>query len=115
MRCQAAQPSLASTAQATRAVATPRRSSAYLLHILRRARALTQSLPPLSTHFCGCPGNVHSRSDIKLPSEMQPEPPGATELSTKIKDFLAAEKDFYVIIQIACGKEQIMDTKVMTG
>ena len=55
------------------------------------------------------------RSDIKLPSEMSPEPPGAKELSTKIKDFLAAEKDFFVIIQIACGKEQIMDTKVMTG
>jgi len=56
-----------------------------------------------------------TRSDLKLPSEMQPEPPGALELSTQIRDFLAAEKDFYVIVQSACGHEQIMDTKVMTG
>ena len=26
-----------------------------------------------------------------------------------------AEKDFYVIVQSACGHEQIMDTKVMTN
>ena len=56
-----------------------------------------------------------TRSDIKLPDTMQPEPPGASELSQKIRDFLAAETDFYVIVQAACGKEQIMDTKVMTN
>jgi len=56
-----------------------------------------------------------TRSDLKLPSEMQPEPPGAQELSKQIKDFLAAEKDFYVIVQSACGTEQIMDTKPMTN
>ena len=28
---------------------------------------------------------------------------------------LAEEKDFYVIVQAACGKEQIMDTKVMNN
>lgn len=46
---------------------------------------------------------------------MTPEPPGATELSQKIKDLLKDEKDFYVIVQSACGIEQIMDTKVMTN
>merc|ERR550537_992571 len=56
-----------------------------------------------------------TRSDIKLPSEMQPEPPGATELSNKIKEWLKEEKDFYVIVQVACGKEQIMDIKLMTN
>ena len=56
-----------------------------------------------------------TRSDLKLPSEMQPEPPGALELSSKIKENLAAEKDFYVIVQSACGHEQIMDIKMMTG
>ena len=56
-----------------------------------------------------------TRSDIKLPSEMNPAPPGADELSTKIREFLTAEKDFYVIVQVACDKEQIMDTKVMTN
>ena len=58
---------------------------------------------------------ARSRSDIKLPSEMKPEPPGAMELSQKIRDFLKEEKDFYVIVQSACDKEQIMDTKVMTN
>jgi len=56
-----------------------------------------------------------TRSDIKLPSEMKPEPPGAMELSTKIRDYLKEEKDFYVIVQAACEKEQIMDVKVMTN
>ena len=56
-----------------------------------------------------------TRSDLKLPTAMNPEPPGALELSNKIKEFLAAEKDFYVIVQSACGTEQIMDTKIMTN
>jgi translation initiation factor 5A len=60
-------------------------------------------------------GDGDTRSDLKLPSEMQPEPPGATELSNKIKEQLKAEKDFYVIVQSACGKEQIMDIKMMTN
>jgi len=60
-------------------------------------------------------GNGETRSDLKLPSEMSPEPPGALELSKSIKDFLAAEKDFYVIVQSAIGHEQIMDTKIMTN
>jgi len=46
---------------------------------------------------------------------MSPEPPGAQELSGKIKAMLAEEKDFYVIIQSACGHEQVMDVKVMTN
>jgi len=56
-----------------------------------------------------------TRSDLKLPSAMTPEPPGAVELSQKIRDMLAAEKDFYVIVQSACGIEQIMDVKPMTS
>ena len=40
---------------------------------------------------------------------------GALELSNKIKENLTAEKDFYVIVQSACGHEQIMDIKMMTG
>jgi len=56
-----------------------------------------------------------TRSDVKLPDEMKPEPPGATELSTKIRDWLKDEKDFFVIVQVACGTEQIMDTKLMTN
>ena len=55
-----------------------------------------------------------TRSDLKLPSEMKPEPPGAMELSQKIKDMLGEEKDFYIIVQSACDKEQIMDIKMMT-
>jgi len=55
-----------------------------------------------------------TRSDIKLPSEIQPTPPGADELSQKIRDMLTDEKDFYVIVQSACGHEQIMDIKPMT-
>ena len=56
-----------------------------------------------------------TRSDLKLPSEMNPTPPGADELSQKIRDFLEKETDFYIIMQSACGIEQIMDTKVMTN
>merc|ERR1712087_932955 len=57
----------------------------------------------------------NTRDDLKLPDRMQPEPPGASELSTRIADLLKDEKDFYVIVQAACGTEQIMDTKLMTA
>ena len=56
-----------------------------------------------------------TRSDLKLPIEIQPEPPGALELSNKIKELLKDEKDFYVIVQSAIGHEQIMDVKMMTN
>ena len=55
-----------------------------------------------------------TRSDVKLPRSMVPEPPGAAELSERVKNLLQEEKDFYVIVQNACGREQIMDVKVMT-
>ena len=56
-----------------------------------------------------------TRSDIKLPRSLPPpEVPGAEELSQKICDLLKEEKGFYVIVQVACGTEQIMDIKVMT-
>merc|ERR1711933_50044 len=55
-----------------------------------------------------------TREDLKLPNQMNPAPPGAQELSDKIEQMLAEEKDFYVIVQAACGTEQVMDTKVMT-
>ena len=57
----------------------------------------------------------NTRSDLKLPSEMSPEPPGAQELSKQIKTMLGEEKDFYVIVQSAIGFEQIMDIKPMTN
>jgi len=56
-----------------------------------------------------------TRSDLKLPSEMSPEPPDARELSDKIRKCLEDEKDFYVIVQSAMDIEQIMDIKMMTG
>ena len=59
--------------------------------------------------------NGETRSDLKLPDQLQPEPPGASELSTKIRDNLAAEKEFYIIVQSAIGHEQIMDIKMMNA
>ena len=60
--------------------------------------------------------SLGSRSDIKLPRALPPpEVPGAAELSQKIVDYLGEEKDFYVIVQVACGREQIMDTKTMNN
>jgi len=56
-----------------------------------------------------------TREDLKLPSEMNPPPPGADELSGRIQKMLDDEQDFYVIVQSACNIEQIMDTKVMTN
>ena len=57
-----------------------------------------------------------TRADIKLPRSLPPpEVPGAGELSEKICGLLKDEKDFYVIVQVACGREQIMDTKVMNN
>ena len=45
---------------------------------------------------------------------MNPAPPGASELSGKIRTLLKEEKEFFLIVQSACGIEQIMDVKVMT-
>ena len=57
-----------------------------------------------------------TRADIKLPRALPPpEVPGANELSEQICNFLKEEKDFNVIVQVACGTEQIMDTKVLTN
>jgi len=56
-----------------------------------------------------------TRSDLKLPIDVTPEPPGADKVSNDIKEFLKAEKDFYVIVQSAIGKEVVMDTKVMSS
>ena len=55
-----------------------------------------------------------TRSDLKLPDVMNPAPPGASELSGKIRTLLKEEKEFFLIVQSACGIEQIMDVKVMT-
>mmetsp|Transcript_9284 Transcript_9284/g.20341 ORF Transcript_9284/g.20341 Transcript_9284/m.20341 type:complete len:167 (-) Transcript_9284:1064-1564(-) len=57
----------------------------------------------------------NTREDLKLPDTISPEPPGAAEISKRIRDLLAEQKDFYVVVQSACGHEQIMDTKVMTA
>jgi translation initiation factor 5A len=52
-----------------------------------------------------------TRSDLKVNQDV----PGADKLDAQIKQLLKDEKDFYVIVQSACGKEQIMDVKVMTS
>ena len=57
----------------------------------------------------------NTREDLKIPEAMAQPPPGADELSKKIRENLASEVDFYVIVQAACGTEQIMDIKVMTN
>jgi len=56
-----------------------------------------------------------TRSDLKVPSEVTPEPPDAAKTTELIKTYLKEEKDFYVIVQAAIGKEVVMDTKVMTS
>jgi len=56
-----------------------------------------------------------TRSDLQLPENIQPSPPGSTALSLLIKDNVAKEIDFYVIVQNACGHEQIMDVKAMVN
>jgi len=57
-----------------------------------------------------------TRSDVKLPrSQGGVEIPGADKLSQQIVDWLKEEKEFYIIVQSACGKEQIMDVKMMTN
>jgi len=58
-------------------------------------------------------GNV--REDLKLPNVMAQKPPNGDEVSARIMELLEAGKDFYIIVQQACGTEMIMDTKVMTG
>ena len=75
------------------------------------------SHPVLSRAHASSPAlSLGSRSDIKLPRALPPpEVPGAAELSQKIVDYLGEEKDFYVIVQVACGREQIMDTKTMNN
>ena len=75
------------------------------------------SRPVLSRAHASSPAlSLGSRSDIKLPRALPPpEVPGAAELSQKIVDYLGEEKDFYVIVQVACGREQIMDTKTMNN
>ena len=77
------------------------------------------SFPQSLSHFLlfspASPSPPRSRSDIKLPRALPPpEGPGADALSQQICDLLKDEKDFYVIVQVACGTEQIMDVKVMT-
>ena len=56
------------------------------------------------------------REDIKTPDLMAaPLHPDAAALAKRIRDFLGEDKDFFVVLQSACGHEQIMDTKVMTA
>jgi translation initiation factor 5A len=58
-----------------------------------------------------------TREDLHIPDKMKADKqaPDASKLSESIRGMLKDEKDFYVIVQAACGTEQIMDTKVMTG
>jgi len=53
------------------------------------------------------------RDDLKTPSAMAQVPPGGEALSKQIAELCKdEEKDFYVVVQQACGIEQVMDTKV---
>ena len=54
------------------------------------------------------------REDLKIPDAMSQPPPGADELSNKIRELKEKEVDFYIVVQSACNIEQVMDTKTMT-
>lgn len=56
-----------------------------------------------------------TRADLKLPALLEPEPAGAVELSERIRRLADEERDFCVIVLSACGREQIIDTKVMSA
>ena len=55
-----------------------------------------------------------TRPDLKIPDAMSQPPPGADELSNKIRELKEKEVDFYIVVQSACNIEQVMDTKTMT-
>eukprot|EP00967_Tisochrysis_lutea_P157944 scaffold321789_cov30-Tisochrysis_lutea.AAC.2 len=57
----------------------------------------------------------NTRDDLKIPDAMPMPPPDADVLSKRIRDLLAEEKDFYIVVLMACGIEQVIDTKVMTN
>lgn len=59
--------------------------------------------------------NNEVREDLKLPENMNPEPPNAKELSNKIRELLDESVDFMIVVTAACGIEQIMDVKVMVS
>jgi translation initiation factor 5A len=55
----------------------------------------------------------NTRDDLKIPDAMPMPPPDADVLSKRIRDLLADEKEFSIVVQMACGIEQVMDTKSM--
>jgi len=55
------------------------------------------------------------REDVKTPKELSQAPPNADEVSKRIEELLAEEKDFNVIVLMACGKEVVVDTKTLVG
>jgi len=56
-----------------------------------------------------------TREDIKLPKFLNQAPPDAGEVSDRIEAMLSEEKDFNAIVLMACGKEVVVDTKVLVG
>merc|ERR1712194_99023 len=54
------------------------------------------------------------KEDIKLPEYGTLYREGADELAQKIRDLFEEEKDFYIIVQVACGTWQVIDAKVMS-
>jgi translation initiation factor 5A len=56
-----------------------------------------------------------TREDIKLPRFLNQAPPNADDVSKAIEGMLQEEKDFNVIVTIACGKEVVLDTKVLVA
>lgn len=55
----------------------------------------------------------NTRDDLKIPDAMPMPPPDADVLSKRIRDLLAEEKEFSIVVQMACGIEQVMDTKTL--
>merc|ERR1719197_1835994 len=56
-----------------------------------------------------------TRDDIKLPKFLNQAPPDAGEVSDRIEQMLGEEKEFNAIVLCACGKEVVVDTKVLVG
>ena len=60
------------------------------------------------------PGHPLHKLSVESNTVPHHQQPILRNRSQKIKDMLGEEKDFYIIVQSACDKEQIMDIKMMT-
>ena len=51
-------------------------------------------------------------SEFRLPSKLQQPPRGAFEIEARIRQWLARDRDFAVVVLAACGRAQIVDTRL---